>query len=114
MSENNRPRGVKVYPMPEEVGGPAVFGVYALCIRTNGDTSEVRMVHYEGVAYAVRADKPWRWTDYRPCKEWSVEELLQQAELQDRECDLADWVRTFGARLESNFHQIHWWATNEE
>jgi hypothetical protein len=117
MSENSRPRGVIVYPMPESIGGPTVYGRYALMVRRSPDgspdLSEVRMVHTEGVAYLVTTEKPWRWTDYAECDLFSPEELWFYGERPDSDgVDLADWVRTFGARLESNFSQCYRWATS--
>jgi hypothetical protein len=117
-NESDRSRGVVVYKMPEEIGGPAVFGVYALMVRHNDtgeiDTSEVRMVHTEGVAYSVTDEKPWCWTDYDDTqKTWTPQELITAAD-GDKACDLADWVRTFGARLESNFRLCYGWAVRAE
>jgi sugar/nucleoside kinase (ribokinase family) len=105
----DRIRGIEVYPMPEAVGGPAIYGTYALLIREDG---EARMVHSEGVAYSVTDDKPWRWNDYlADCPEFTVAQLITLAVGPEpiAPVDLADWVRTFGARLESNFHQIVRW-----
>lgn len=115
MNENNaRPRGVQVFPMPEEIGGPAVFGVYALCVRDEANGLEVRMVHTEGVAYAVTDDKPWCWTDYDPSqRKWTPAELVDACKADP--VDLADWVDDRNkARLESNFHLIYGWATSAE
>ena len=114
MTENDRPRGVTVYPMPESAAGPFAYGRYALMVRRDErgkvDTSEVRMVHTEGVAYAVREDKLWTWNDYNPeCPSFTPMDLIQCIQ---SEVDLADWVRTFGARLESNFDLCYRWATN--
>lgn len=102
MSE--RQRGILVTPMvDDEINGP--IDRYALIVRPDGET---RMVHYEGVSYLVTDEKPWRWTDYGDCPTWTPAELAFQAEGLPT-VDLADWVRTFGARLESNFSQIVWW-----
>jgi len=104
----NRPRGVMVYPMPDEIGGPS--DRYALLMR--GD--EARMVHTEGVAYLVNADNAWTWTDYNPAvKKWTLHELIVVCTTIEP-VDLADWVRTFGARLESNFHMVHHWAISQD
>lgn len=83
---------------------------YALFVRPDG---EMRMVHSEGVAYLVRTDKPWKWNDYNEeCPSYGPEELLEART--DKEVDLADWIRTFGHRLESNFAQIaYWWREGE-
>lgn len=108
MNENNtRVRGIIGYKMLEEVGGPPIFGRYALLIRPSD--GEMRMVHYEGVAYKVTDDKLWCWTDYDDTqKHWSPAELTELCS-DDNKVDLADWVRVFGSRLESNFAQISWW-----
>lgn len=106
-----RPRGVQVYPVPEEIGGPSIYGVYALLIRADGAT---RMVHTEGVAYLVTDDKPWTWSDYvTDLKAWSPSELISAVMTkQIQPVDLADWVRAFGDRLESNFYQAYRWTTD--
>jgi hypothetical protein len=110
MSTVNRPRGVTVYPMPERVTGP--FERYAVVFREVGGVTEARMVHSEGVSYLVTDDKPWVWNDYADdCPSYSVNDLRLVVLGGPDGVDLADWVRTFGARLESNFHQIHQWAT---
>lgn len=111
MAENTRPRGVVAYLMPEEVCGP--FDRYALVVRHEADDSvrECRMVHTEGVAYLVTDEKPWKWDDYNEgASLWSMEQLMEACD-GHKSVDLADWVRTFGARLENNFYQIYRWAT---
>jgi hypothetical protein len=119
MTENSRPRGVRVYPMTEipEVNGPLAMGRYALLFRYDAegqtDASAVRMVHTEGVAYLVTDEKPWCWTDYDTSVEsFTPAQLIEKIDFDTANgIDLADWVHTFGARLESNFHQCYWWAT---
>lgn len=107
--EDTRVRGIAVHPMPEEISGP--FDQYALLVREDG---EMRMIHTEGVAYRVDAEKPWRWNDYSDtCPTFTPAELMEAA-LQAPTVDLADWVRTFGARLESNFYQIVRWNGEAE
>lgn len=100
-----RKQGVVGYIMTDEqITGP--YDSYALFVREDGLTL---MVHSEGVAYRVTDEKPWQWNDYRnDVRSYGPGELhtiamREQATL----VDLAEWVRTFGARLESNFHQIH-------
>jgi hypothetical protein len=108
MEENSRPRGTVAYKMPEEVTGP--FDSYALLVRDTAEGVQCRMVHTEGVAYLVTDEKPWVWNDYdKSVRPWTVPELLACI-TDDNEVDLADWVRTFGARLESNFYQAWQWA----
>jgi hypothetical protein len=104
-ASDSRQRGVTLVPMPEAVNGPAA-DEYALLVRPDG---AMRMVHYEGVAYEVTDEKPWRWNDYAPCDVFSPEELRSLVEGIGERVDLADWVRVFGARLESNFWQIVGW-----
>lgn len=113
MNDNSRPRGVIVFPMTEfpEVNGPVAFGRYALMLR--GDTSEVRMVHTEGVAYQVTDEKPWGWTDNAPCQKFTPSQLIDMINFDAEGVDLADWIHTFGARLESNFTQAYSWATQD-
>lgn len=110
-----RPRGVQVFPIRNEEVSP--FDRYAVLVRHNpGSVPEVRMVHTEGVSYLVTNDKPWCWTDHAPeLKHWTPAELLALAIAEDAQpVDLADWVRTFGARLESNFHMTYVWATESD
>lgn len=111
MSDTDRPRGVKVYPLPDEANGPRVFGNYALLVRPD-DPTTVRVVHTEGVAYKVTDEKPWRWSDHNAdLRAWRPIDLVSITVGQNvQPVDLADWVRSFGPRLESNFHQVHWWA----
>jgi hypothetical protein len=105
-ASDNRQRGISLVPMPEAVNGP-MGDEYALLVRSDG---AMRMVHYEGVAYEVTDEKPWRWNDYAPCDVFSPEELMRVVAGIEERVDLADWVRVFGARLESNFWQIVRWA----
>lgn len=105
-----RDRGMVGHVMVgEDITGP--WDRYALFVRPDG---EMRMVHSEGVSYVVREDKPWKWNDYsEDCPSYSVEELLLVRE-GCREVDLADWIRTFGARLETNFQlTAQWWRAGE-
>lgn len=109
-STESRPRGVTVWPMPEPVTGP--FSEYALLVRDNSEGLAVRMVHTEGVAYLVTDEKPWTWNDHdESVPKFTPSELIDMAAKVSEGVDLADWVRTFGARLESNFYQAYAWAT---
>ena len=109
---NDRRRGIAVYPMPDEIGGP--FDRYALLIRRVNGRTEARMVHTEGVAYLVNDGNAWTWPDYDPdVKKWTFAELISASH--DVEAvDLADWVRCYNHRLEANFYQIVRWATEGE
>lgn len=106
---NNRARGIIVRVVPADridINGP--FPDYALIERPDG---QVRMVHYEGVAYEVRDDKPWTWSDYLPdCPQFSPLDLKEAAVYEDwKKTDLADWVKVFGSRCEVNFGLIRQW-----
>lgn len=101
---NDRPRGTFVFPLPA-ASGP--LDSYALCIAANGASM---MVHSEGVGYPVTDEKPWTWNDYQVGCESFTPAALAALALNAPAVDLADWVREFGARLESNFHQIRRWA----
>lgn len=110
MSEFTRERGIKVYKMPSKVSGP---DSYALLVHPT--KSEARMVHTEGVAYLVTPEKPWTHNDYDPnCPVFSYAELLDLIpSLEIAPTDLADWIRTHNARLDSNFAQVHHWAVTD-
>lgn len=103
-----RPRGVTVYPIKDPaVTGP--FDHYALLVNKAG---EVRMVHSEGVTYAVRDDKPWTWNDFDPaCPKFTPTDLIL-ATAGNETVDLADWVRTHNDRLECNFSLAYDWAVS--
>lgn len=93
----------------KDVTGP--YESYALFVRPDGQMLMVQGP--EGVGYPVRTDKPWTWNDYNEeCPSYGPDELLALAE-GGKEVDLADWIRVFGARLESNFAQIAHWMTKE-
>jgi hypothetical protein len=100
-----RTRGLIGYVMTDpQVTGPT--DSYAVFVRSDG---AIRMVHSEGVAYLVTDEKPWRWNDYNEgCPSYAPADLLALTATAEQ-VDLADWIHTFGARLESNFHQIEAW-----
>ena len=103
-----RNRGVVGYLMTDpEITGPENEGSYALFVREDG---LMLMVHTEGVAYRVTDQKHWTWNDrgWGDPRSYAPDELLLQALREQAPLvDLAEHIRTFGARLESNFHQIH-------
>lgn len=105
MGTDTRQRGIMVYPMPEEVCGG--YGQFALLVRADG---EAKMVHTEGVAYGISAEKPWEIVRGR---EFTLLHLMRLA-LMVQSVDLADWVRVFGPRLESNFYLISSWYNEAE
>lgn len=101
---SDRKRGVMVYPLKREFRE----GEEDYCVGVNPNTKEVFMIHRpEGVTYRVRHDKPWRFNDYNVVSSWhTVLEVLGMADW-DSPIDLADMIRSFGARLESNHYQAH-------
>ena len=105
-----RTTGIMVRVTPSDTADRVINGPmdhYALLIRPDGAT---RMVHYEGVAYLVTDEKPWRWTDYAPAQTFTPGELEALSNEESwHERDLADWIKVFGARCESNFHQVARW-----
>ena len=104
---SQRQRGVTGQVMPASVTGPV--DSYALFVRPDG---RMLMVHREGVGYEVSDEKPWRFNDFDPsAPTFTPEDLLEVSLHSGVVVDLADWVRTFGARLESNFAQCHAWLT---
>lgn len=112
-TESSRVRGVTVFQMPESVTGG--FDCYALMMRrTPEGTIEAMMVHTEGVCYQVSADKPWKWNDFLDTTPtFTLADLITILGSKDDTpaIDLADWVRTFGGRLEGNFYAAWQWAT---
>ena len=110
MNSYIRPRGILVWKMPSEVSGP---DSYALLVHPT--KSEARMVHTEGVAYLVTPEKPWTHNDYDPeCPSFTYTELLDLIpSLEIAPTDLADWIRSHNARLDSNFAQVAHWAVTD-
>ena len=106
-NRDSRTRGVMVHPMPLDVTGP--FDRYALLIRADGAT---RMVHSEGVTYLVTDEKPWTWNDFDPTCPAYVPAHLRDLACTIKPVDLADWVHSFGARLEANFSLAYSWAVS--
>lgn len=112
MGTDTRQRGIMVYPMPTEVAGSAIYGRFALLVRSDG---EARMVHPEGVTYVVSLEKPWTVRSTSPRSREPVTLLhLMRIALATQPVDLADWVRVFGSRLESNFYRISSWYNEAE
>jgi len=106
---SDRKRGIMVYPLKKEFRE----GEDDYCVGVNPNTKEVFMIHRpEGVTYRVRHNKPWRFNDYNVVSSWhTVIEVLGMADW-DNPIDLADMVRSFGARLESNFYLASCVLTN--
>jgi hypothetical protein len=106
-----RTRGILVYPL-----APAAYDVptadrYALGV--NQFTGETFLIHSEGVTYRVTHEKPWRFNDYSVVSRWfSVKEVREFPVLHG--VDLADWVRSFGQRLETNFGLAYGILTTQE
>lgn len=73
-------------------------------VGVNPHTLEVYMVHTEGVTYRVSHGKPWRFNDFNlQSRFYTVLEVLEMRDL-SHTVDLAQWIRQFGDRLESNYH----------
>lgn len=108
MSE--RKRGVMVYPVKREF---IDSGTADYCVGVNPNTKEIFMIHNpEGVTWRVRHDKPWRFDDDNIISSWyTVMEVLGMADWENP-IDLADMIRSFGARLESNFYLASCVLTN--
>jgi hypothetical protein len=95
-----RTRGTIVYPLAAAAYDVHTSDRYALGVNPN--TGVTYLIHCEGVAYKVTLNKPWRFSDYSILAKWYG--IKEVREMPVREgVDLADWIRTFGARLESNF-----------
>lgn len=109
---NNRARGVIVYklhtPELEPYGDRYAFGY-------NPNTYAMFLIHDpEGVGYRIAHEKPFRFMDFSFNAQWfTPKELLDMVNWEDS-IDLADLIRSFGARLESNFYQMHYALTTLE
>lgn len=103
-----RQHGITGRIMPASVCGPV--DSYALFVRPDG---RMLMVHREGVGYEVSDEKPWRFNDFDPsAPTFTPEDLLEVSLHSGVVVDLADWIRTFGSRLEVNFAKnYHWLAS---
>lgn len=105
---SKRQRGTLVFPMPEGISGQG----YKHAVLRNADGA-VRMVNTEGVAYDVTDKEPWVWNDFiEGLPTYSPEELIAKSKTVEP-VDLADFVRTFGQRLETNFFIHHRWANDK-
>lgn len=115
---SNRTRGTMVTEVPQSAFAAfQAVGVqmdsYHLLDRGEGEGARYALVDTEGVAH-IETDglfyvlNAWRDTEYAV----SVERIVEEAQggAQD---DLADIVRTFGSRLESNFSQARRWALRQ-
>ena len=101
----SRQRGVMVYPVivPKEENTLDRY-----CFGINPNTYECFMIHNpEGVHWYVGYHKPFRFNDCNAKSRFYI--LYEILELVDftAPVDLADMIRTFGARLESNFYMAH-------
>lgn len=112
MSE--RPTGATVIPIDPSAHPESRNSRYALGV--NPHTGETYLIHTEGVSYYVSHDHPYRFNDYDfMSKFWTLYDVIANMPLQfDEACDLADWVRKFGDRLESNHRITYDLLTREE
>ncbi|MFS0885276.1 hypothetical protein [Aeromicrobium sp. 179-A 4D2 NHS] len=99
---SDRPTGAYVIPLDPTGHPESRNDRYALGI--NPYTGETYLVHSEGVTYFVSHNKPFRFNSYDYlAKFWTLHDLVANFPLlTGQACDLADWVRVFGGRLESN------------
>lgn len=112
--ESNRQRGVTVYPLHKSAyEGQGTFDKYVLGV--NETTGEVYLIQVpEGVGYTVNHNKPWRFNDYNVLSKFhTVLEVLDLADYSQPR-DLADCIRSFGARLESNFSRLAYALTTDK
>ena len=101
----SRQRGVMVYPVivPKEENTLDRY-----CFGINPNTYECFMIHNpEGVHWYVGYHKPFRFNDHNAKSSfYTLYEILELVDF-TAPVDLADMIRTFGARLESNFYMAH-------
>jgi hypothetical protein len=97
-----RKRGIKVAPLADAAYPGEIRGNDWYAIGVNQNTGETYLIHKQGVSYFVGHNKPWRFSDFNlaaPCYT-----LLQVRRFPtENPVDLADWIATFGSRLETNF-----------
>lgn len=114
----NRARGVIATKIPAETFAAfAAVGVQMeevwLIDRGEGEGARYAIINTEGVTHApkdglFRVLNAWRDAEYAV----SVDRIVEAAKNGAQE-DLADVVRTFGDRLESNFSLARRWALRE-
>ena len=101
----SRQRGVMVYPVnvPKEENTLDRY-----CFGINPNTYECFMIHNpEGVHWYVGHHKPFRFHDHNAkSRFYTLYEILELVDF-TAPVDLADMIRTFGSRLESNFYVAH-------
>lgn len=94
MTNNDRTRGVFVHPMRTNLDCMEMAYAY-----DPKDSSSVYILCTEGVGWHVTPDKP--------DSEFGTVQAILANDANKPEIDLADFVRSFGARLESNFWLWH-------
>lgn len=111
---SNRPTGATVIPLDPSGHPDAKNDRYALGI--NPYTGETFLINSEGVSYLVSHDRPFRFNDLNfLSKFWTLYDLVANFPLKTGDaCDLADWIRVFGARLESNHRLAYEALTSRE
>lgn len=108
----SRQRGVMVYPIaiPEYENT-----LNRYCFGINPNTYECFVIHNpEGVHWYVGHYKPFRFDDRNARNRfYTLYEILEMVDF-TKPIDLADMIRTFGARLESNFYTAYGSMTSLE
>lgn len=101
----SRQHGVMVYPItiPE-----SEISWDRYCFAINPHTYEAFVIHNpEGVHWYIGHHKPFRFSDCDVRNRfYTLYEILELVDF-TKPIDLADMIRTFGARLESNFYMAH-------
>lgn len=105
---SDRKRGIKLHPLNDK--GREVQKKYApfdhYAVGINENTGEIFLVHSDGVSYRVHHNRPFRFNDNNASAQfYNMWQILDMVDFDaESEVDLADWIREFGARLESNFY----------
>lgn len=79
---------------------------YRYAVWTNGE--RMLVVCTEGVSWEVTDDKPWKVAGIE-CTRDGIDSMIAKDLGAQVTVSLDRWIRSFGSRLESNFHQAEWW-----
>lgn len=109
MAQTDRPRGIKVRTLDAEAL-KALTGaspVYSLAYAEQGGTSY--LLCSEGVGWVISESEPAEFDAWFPGMSQGLCRLpfATVRALATDEIDLADFIRVFGSRLESNFYGWH-------
>lgn len=106
---STRTRGTLVFPIDPDLDQhrSALYGGDRYAVGINPHTGETFLIHSEGVIYTVGHNEPWRFNDNNVFEPFFTVIQVRSWREGVEPVDLADWVRSFGARLESNFHTCH-------